>query len=154
MELLFVLLLLFLGIVFILLEVIVFPGITISGIAGFILLSLGIYFAYAEYGQTIGHITLAGTVLLAIIAAVLAFRYNAWKKIALETKLEGKINALKDANLQEGDEGITISRLAPMGSVKIQGRIFEAKCREGYLENGVAIEVVRIQPNLLIIKKK
>ncbi len=154
MELLFVILLLFLGIVFILLEIIVFPGISISGIAGVILLCLGIYFSYAQYGQTVGHITLAGTLLIATVATVLAFRYSAWKKVALETELDGKVDVLKDANLQVGTEGITVSRLAPMGSVKIQGRIFEAKCREGYVENGVAVEVVRIQKNLLLVKEK
>lgn len=151
MELIFIILILFLGIVFILLEIIVFPGITISGIAGVLLLTLGIYWAYSHHGSVVGHITLGGTLLVAIAATVVAFRYSAWRRVTLETKLEGKIDSLKDVNIKIGDEGKAVSRLAPMGSIKIDGRIVEAKSREGYISEGAIVKVVKIQSNTVIV---
>lgn len=154
MELVFIVLILFLGIIFVLLEIIVFPGLSVSGIAGVVLLVLGIYFAYAHHGNVIGHITLGSTLVVAIAATALAFRYSAWRKVALETELDGKVDILKDTDIQIGDEGKTITRLAPMGSIKIKGRIVEAKSREGYVQEGVAVDVVKIQSNTVIVIKK
>lgn len=154
MELLFIILILFLGILFVLLEIIVFPGVSISGIAGIVLLVLGIYLAYSHHGNVVGHITLGSTLVAAISATALAFRYSAWRKVALETELEGKIDALQGVAIRVGDIGKTISRLAPVGSIKIKGRIVEAKSREGYISEGVDVEVIRVRGNTVVVALK
>lgn len=147
----FIILILFLGIVFVLLEVIVFPGISISGIAGIILLALGIYFAYAYHGNVLGHITLGTTLVVAVAATALAFRYSTWRKVTLKTELDGKVDILKGTDIQVEDEGKTVTRLAPMGSAKIKGIIVEAKSREGYVQEGAKVKVVKIQNNTVVV---
>lgn len=151
MSLLFIILVLILGITFVLLEIIVFPGISVAGILGAILLIVGIYFAYIYHGNTIGHVTLVGTLVMTIVAAILAFRYASWKKITLETSITSKIESLRNNTVAVGDEVITVSRLAPMGSVKANGRIVEAKSRNGYVDVGKIVKVVKIQNNILIV---
>lgn len=152
MEILFIVLVLFLGIVFILLEIIVFPGVSVAGIAGVVFLVLGVYMAYSHHGNVVGHLTLAGTFVAAVGATALAFRYSSWRKVALQTELEGKVETLKDAGIEPGDEGVALSRLAPMGSAKIKGRIVEAKSRDGYINEGVAVKVVKIKRNTVLVE--
>src|SRR5690554_2641294 len=53
-----IILLIFLGLLLLLIEFAVIPGVTIAGIGGFILLGLSVYIAFAEYGTGIGFITL------------------------------------------------------------------------------------------------
>lgn len=154
MELIFIILILFIGIIFVLLEIIVFPGVTISGIAGIVMLTLGIYLAYSHHGNTVGHLVLAGTVIAAVGATALAFRYSAWRKVALEKEVDGIVDKLDGIKIEIGDEGKTITRLAPVGSIKINGRIVEAKSRQGYLSEGVMVEVVKIQKNTIEVVQK
>ncbi|PVX51868.1 NfeD-like partner-binding protein [Balneicella halophila] len=154
MELIFIILILLLGIVFVLLEIIVFPGVTVSGIAGIALLTLGIYFAYSDHGNVVGHLTLSGTIVIAIVATALAFRYSAWRKVSLETKIDGQVNLLKDLAIEVGDEGKTLTRLAPVGSIKIQDRIIEAKSRQGYINEGVSVEIVKVMKNAVVVIPK
>lgn len=140
-----------LGIIAILLEIIVFPGFSVAGIVGVLLLAWGIYLAYDAYGNFVGNITLIGSGALAIIATAMAFRYSSWKRVSLHTEIDSKVETLKGTTIAVGDTGITISRLVPMGSVKVKGRIVEAKAQEGYLEEGREVEIVKIQSNTVIV---
>lgn len=151
MALLFIILILFLGIVFLLLEIIVFPGISVAGILGAVLLVLGIYFAYAYHGNTVGHIVLGGTILAVIVATILAFRYASWRSVSLQTEIKGSVESLKGKGIVVGDEGVTVSRLAPIGSVKIHGNIVEAKSRNGYIDSGETVKVVSLKNNALVV---
>lgn len=143
-----------LGIVAILLEIIVFPGFSVAGIVGVLLLVWGIYMAYEEYGNFVGNITLIGSGALAIIATAIAFRYSSWKKVSLHAEIDSKVETLKDSTIAVGDIGITTSRLAPMGSVKVKGRIVEAKALEGYLAEDIEVEIVKIHSNTVIVIRK
>jgi len=64
-----IILLIALGLVLLLIEFAVIPGITIAGIGGFLMLGASIYIAFLEYGTGAGFITL--TVIL--IAAPVIF---------------------------------------------------------------------------------
>ena len=49
-----IILLIVLGLVLLLIEFAVIPGITVAGIGGFVLLALSVYIAFSEYGNGIG----------------------------------------------------------------------------------------------------
>ena len=53
-----------------------------------------------------------------------------------------------------GDTGVTLSRLAPMGKVLVNGEEYEAKFSEGFLDRGVEVVVIDIDGNILIVANK
>jgi len=143
-----------LGILLILLEFFVVPGVTVAGVGGLILLILGIYFSYSNYGVTTGN-----TILLATFGAIglifyVAYRTGAWKKITLSTEVKSKSKPDVKLNVKIGDIGKTISRLAPMGTVMINNDLFEASSKGVFIDEDTEIEIIRIKNNKIIVKPK
>ena len=60
---LIIIILILVGLLFIILEVLVVPGL-IMGLIGVSLLVLGVYESYSKYGSTAGNLTVFGTVVL------------------------------------------------------------------------------------------
>ena len=76
MEIGIVILLLVIGVVLLLIEFFLIPGISIAGIGGVLFMGGGIVYAYTAIGPEVGHITVFG----AIVVIALAF----WKKKSRE----------------------------------------------------------------------
>ena len=72
MTFLIILLLIVLGVILLLIEFAVIPGVTIAGIGGTILFGYSIYLAFSEYGTWAGILTLLAIV---IIVPVLFYRF-------------------------------------------------------------------------------
>lgn len=89
---------------------------------------------YYGYGSTVGHITLAATMLATILTIAIALRSKTWKRFMLDTSIDGSIASTDDENqVKPGDEGMTISRLTPMGKARFNDRIYEVKSTESML---------------------
>ena len=94
-----------------------------------------------------------GTISLLIVATIFAFKSNTWDKIALNKNVEGKVESMSQPNeLQVGEEGTAISRLAPMGKVLIKEKIYEARSEIGYVDENTAIVVKKIAFNSIIVE--
>ena len=52
-----------------------------------------------------------------------------------------------------GKEGITVSSLCKYGKVEIDGEVFEAKAKAGFLEKGLKIRVVERDPEGLVVEE-
>ena len=76
------------------------------------------------YGTTAGHIVLAATLLASVLSLVLSLRSKTWKKMALDTVIDGKVNTIDD-KLKIGDVGKTVSRLAPAGKALFNNEFYE-----------------------------
>ena len=113
MSWLLIIVLIVLGLLFLLLEVLVIPGSTVAGIAGFGLLFVGLWQAYASKGIVEGHITLASTLVVTVVVLYFSFKAGTWKRMALKTTSDGKMDQTEGNEFNEGDTCITISRLAP-----------------------------------------
>ena len=114
-----------LGLLFLILEILVIPGVGIAGVIGFILIAVGVWQSYAAYGAMAGHLVLAGTFVLTVVTLVLSLRGRTWKKLMLSTNIDGKVNTIDLSKIKAGDTGKTVSRLAPMGKAIINGEFFE-----------------------------
>jgi len=127
MTIFIIILLLVLGVVLILLEFFVLPGITVAGVAGVVMILGGIYLSYHHYGSTTGHLTVLGSVIFSVLSLWIALKSGTWNRIMLKTEIDSKVDKLEDDMIAIGDEGICLSRLAPMGQVRIKNHIIEAK---------------------------
>ena len=142
------------GLIFLVLEVLVIPGVGIAGIIGFILIAIGVWQAYAAYGMVAGHLVLAGTFILTVLLLVLSLRGKTWKKLALSTQINSKVNIIDHNLIKTGDVGKTVSRLAPMGKAQINGEFFEVSTNGDFIDQQTDIVVEKIEYNKIIVKRK
>lgn len=154
MSLLAIILLIILGLVLLLLEFAVIPGVTIAGIGGFLLLAGSVYIAFSEMGKVAGFITLAVVLILSPLMIYYFFKSKAGKKMILDSKIDGKVENTASDKIQPGDTGITIGRLAPTGKVKINGEIVEAQSSGVFIDHQVEIRVVKTHLNKIIVEPK
>jgi len=154
MSLFVIILLIFLGLLLLLIEFAVIPGITIAGIGGFVLLGLSVYIAFVQYGTVTGFITLAVVLIAAPMMIYYFFKSKTGKKMLLETQITGKVETFLHENIHPGDSGKTLGRLNPMGKIKINGETIEAKSNGLFIDPGTEIIVVKVLSNSVIVEPK
>lgn len=153
MDIILVITFVVLGIAFFILEIFFLPGVSIGGIVGTLFTGAGIWYAFAKIGTTAGWIVVAVSVIILLLAIVYFIKGKPLDKMALDKELESD-NLYDMSKVAVGDRGVTLSRLAPMGKVLVNGEEYEAKFREGFLDRGVEIEVVEIEGNVLVVRSK
>jgi membrane-bound ClpP family serine protease len=147
--------LLLLGIILILLEIFVVPGITVAGIGGLVLLVAGIYFSYANYGTPIGHFILLGTFAMVGLLFYVSYKGGAIKTMTLNAEVTSVAKEDVSLKVKVGDTGKAVSRMAPMGTVMINNELYEASSKGGFIEVNTEIEVIHIADNkITVITKK
>ena len=147
-----IVLLILLGLVLLLIEFAVLPGVTIAGIGGFLLLGASVYIAFSEFGVGAGFITLTIVLIAAPLMIYYFFKSRAGKKMILKSKIEGKVNNINNEKIKVGDIGKTIGRLAPMGKVKVNGETVEAQSTGTYIDQNTEIKVSKIKSNSIIVE--
>ncbi|MGC9355065.1 MAG: NfeD family protein [Mariniphaga sp.] len=147
-----IILLIFLGLLLLLIEFAVIPGVTIAGIGGFILLGLSVYIAFAEYGTGIGFLTLTFVLVASPLLIVYFFKSKTGKKMVLESFIDGKVDSMDLEKIHVGDTGKTIGRLAPSGKVKVNGEVMEAQSTGGFVDHNTEIKVLKILTNKIIVE--
>lgn len=147
-------LLILLGILLILIELLIIPGITVAGIAGFLFIGGGVFLGYHYHGSTTGNYMLAGTFVSSILIVVLALKLKTWQRFGLKTTIDSKIDKLENADVNTGDEGLTVSRLAPGGKALIGDKLFEVRSEGSYIDEHVKVNVTRISGNRIFVEPK
>jgi membrane-bound ClpP family serine protease len=142
------------GFSFLLLEILVVPGTTVVGFVGAAMMAFGVYSTYANFGSVAGTYTLAGTLVFSIAALALALKSNTWKKAMLGTEVDGRVNIVESEKVKPGDEGITISRLNPMGKALINEEYYEVSSKDNLIDPNTKIEVIKVDGNKIIVKSK
>lgn len=153
MDIILVITFIVLGIVFFVLEIFFLPGVSIGGIVGTLFTGAGIWYAFAKLGVTAGWIVVAVSVLVLLFVIVYFIKGKPLDKMALDKELETN-NFYDMSKVAVGDTGVTLSRLAPMGKVLINGEEYEAKFCEGFLDRGVDVVVIDIDGNVLLVANK
>lgn len=148
----FIVILTLLGVILILGEIMLVPGVGIAGILGLLAQGGACWYAFSTFGPTTGAVVTLINVVLLISFLVFALRAKTWKRFALNTKIESKASSDPDEVLAIGDRGRTVTRLAPIGTARIEGKSYEVKSLEGMLDAGTDIEVVLIEDNKILVK--
>ena len=101
-----------------------------------------------EQGQPFPYVN----VVLLLGLTIYVLRAKTWKKLALNTNIDSKIQFFDEERIAVGDTGRTITRLAPMGMARIGEESCEVKSLEGIIDPGTEIEVVMIEDNRIYVK--
>lgn len=152
MSILTIILLILLGLVLLLIEFAVLPGVTIAGIGGFLLLAASVYIAFSEIGRAAGFITLVIVLILAPAMVYYFFQSKSGKKMILEKNIEGKIELINPETIKVGDTGKSIGRLAPSGKVRINNEAVEAQSTGAFIDHNTEIRVLKIHSNKIIVE--
>lgn len=153
MSLLAIVLLIILGLVLLLIEFAVIPGVTVAGIGGFLLLAASVYIAFADLGTVPGFITLAVVLIASPILVYYFFKSKAGKNMILDSEISGKVENFSHDKLKVGDIGKTIGRLAPMGKIKVNGEVVEAQSTGTFIDHQTDVRIVKIQMNKIIVEQ-
>lgn len=149
-----IILLILLGLILIILELFVIPGITVAGVAGFVFTAAGIFLAYRAFGKDVGHLSLGLSLLSFIVMLVLALRTGTWNKLMLTTEVASTVEPISNELIQEGDCGVTITRLNPAGKVRVNGLTMEARCPDQFVDPESEVVVCKVYKNYIIVKLK
>jgi membrane-bound serine protease (ClpP class) len=161
------------GIVCLLLEAFVLPGFGIFGITGLGLLGVGLLLAGQTFilptndyqrQRVVTGFGQIGLVALSLLALAFAFRKQIANSpmvrwIALQPPSNEREKVEKERIVEElqmyvGWHGTTLSRCNPSGKAMIGDKLHSIVAEAGWLDENVAIEVVRIHENTLIVRQR
>lgn len=151
MDILIISVFLIFGILLLLAEIFLLPGISIAGIGGVLFLSAGIIYAFS-ISTTYGFLAILVSAIALVIAIYIFMKSKTLDKLSLHTEIDGKIETFKESDIKIGDKGITVSRLAPMGKVKINNNTIEAKALSDFIDENVEIEVIGVNKTNVEVK--
>ena len=144
----FIILLVFFGLLFLVAELVLLPGVSIGAILALVSYGGAIYIAFRDYGP------LAVVLILSFAATVVSLRSKTWRRFSLKQKVDSSVMPEPvQQSVRVGDTGMTVSRLAPMGKVEIGGKIYEAKSMDSYIDPRREVEVVGFENFNIIVRK-
>lgn len=141
------------GFILLILEFLVFPGVNVAGIIGFICICFGLYLGYKYFGNQKGNIILLVTAVGGCVLTWYALRAQTWDRLGLRSQIDSTVEGV-DESIKPGDTGICIGRLAPMGKVKVGELVVEAMSQNGYIDSGSEVEVIKVYKDKIIVKLK
>jgi len=148
-----VIILVVVGVLLLLAEVLLIPGVGAVGSVGFLCLTGATVGAYYWISPLAGHITLGLSLVFAACCVYAFFKSKMLEKMALTTDIESKVDLIDGLGINVGDTGKSIGRLAPMGKAMINGKEVEAKSTKSFIDEDTDIEVVAIEGNHVVVRQ-
>lgn len=152
-ETLIIAFLMIVAIALLLLEIFMLPGITVAGIGGLIFAAGGLIYAYSV-SLLVGNVTLGTSVAAFVAAFAWLMRSKSFSRVALNTDIDSKLTSSRELGIVPGDEGITLSRLAPIGKALIKGITVEAKALDELIDEGIPVVVIQVEGYNVIVQRK
>ncbi len=153
MNLFVIILLLALGIILMVAELFLLPGISIAGIVSGCCLVLANFYIYKLYGLTACLCSSIATLVLFCWGVYKFMKSKTLKKMALNSVIDGQVpSARHQVNI--GDKGVTITRLAEYGQADFDGKILEVRSIDGFIDPKTPVEVKRISGDTVMVAKQ
>lgn len=149
----YIILLILLGVLFLVAELLLLPGISVGTILSLVCYGSAVYLAFNGYGTLTGAITIAVVLLLSLITTLVSLRAKTWQRLSLKQEIDSSSMRLPEKEISVGARGISVSRLSPMGKVEIDGKSYEAKSADVFIDQKQPVEVVGFDNFAVIVKK-
>jgi membrane-bound ClpP family serine protease len=148
-----VILLVLLGLILVIVEVIFIPGTTLVGVAGFVCMIVGIILSFRYFGAETGWLTLGGSTAASGVFLYISFRTNVWKRFALKSTIDSRVNEVERMNFIVGLEGLALSALRPAGKGEFGGNVAEVRTSGEYIDAGESIRIIKVSTNQILVEK-
>ena len=151
MEILIIIALLIAGLILLLLEVFLFPGISLAGIGATVCLVYANVRAFSELGTWPGVITLAISIISSILVFVWFMRSKSLDKLALKKDIDSSVKQPEAATIQVGDTGVALTRMAQIGNAQFGDRIVEVRTTGDFIDAKTPIIVESITDGIILV---
>ncbi len=148
----YIAILIFFGLLFLIAELVLLSGLSFGALLALVCYGSSIYLAFRDYGVAAGCIVILIIVLLSLVATIVSLRAKTWQRFSLKQEIRSSSMPRPDEELRTGARGTTLSRLSPMGKVEIDGRVYEAKSLDAYVDPRRKVEVVGFENFSVIVK--
>ena len=138
MEMFYIVLLVFFGLLFLVAELVLLPGVSIGAVLALVCYGSSVYLAFRDFGPVTGTVVILVILVLSVIATVVSLRAKTWQRFSLKQEIRSS--------------SMPVSRLSPMGKVEIGGRTYEAKSQGAYVDQQRDVEVVGFENFSVIVK--
>ena len=132
-------------------EIFLLPGITIAGIAGALFAIGGVAYAYS-INAMLGNITLGSSIVAFGGLFLWLLRSNSFNRVSLKADIESTVVSPRDMELNIGDEGVTLSRLAPIGKARFNNITVEAKSTGIFIDENTPVVIKRVEGYNVIVE--
>jgi membrane-bound ClpP family serine protease len=136
--------LILLGLLLVLAEILLIPGVGIAGVLGLLAMGGSCAYAFMEMGNMTGIIVTSVNAVLLVALIIWVLRAQTWKRLSLETNIDSKA-VVPEVEVSVGDKGRSVTRLAPMGTVRFGDNSLEVTSMEGLIDPGMDVQVVAIE---------
>ncbi len=141
-----------LGMFFLVVELLLLPGITVGTILSLSCYGAAVYFGFMRFGIGGVGVTIVAILAVSLVATVISLRAKTWQRFSLNQKIDSSSMTSPADELKIGERGTTVSRLSPMGKVNIDGKVYEAKSVDVYIDQRKEIEVTGFENFTVIVK--
>ncbi|RLD47394.1 MAG: nodulation protein NfeD [Bacteroidetes bacterium] len=159
------------GIILLLLEVFLIPGFGIAGVAGIIMVTVGLilsllYNVALDFSQVtytaimeavfVVMIAVMGSIVLTFFAVKHVF-YSSKYGMSLANEMKsakGFTSTEKDLSIMINKEGAAATILRPSGRVYVDGVKYDAICKQSYIDKGAEIRIIDFVNGQLIVELK
>jgi membrane-bound ClpP family serine protease len=149
----YIVLLIILGMLFLVAELLLFPGLSIGGILAMACYGGAIWYAFDSLGVAPGVWTVVAVAALSLLTLIFSLRAKTWQRLALKQEIDSVSMPNPESEVVIGAVGVSISRLSPMGKVEVNGKTFEAKSADVFIDQRSKVEVVGFDNFTLIVRK-
>lgn len=148
----FIVVLVLFGILFLIAEIVLLPGVSIGAVLSLVCYGSAIYIAFRDYGPLTGIAVVLTILILSAAATFFSLRAKTWQRFSLRQKITSASMPAPEQHVKIGDKGVALSRLCPMGKVRIEGEIYEAKSLDAYVDPKTEIEVVGFENFNVVVR--
>lgn len=141
------------GILLLVAELVLLPGISVAGIGSLLSFAGAIFLGYMYYGFWIGSGVLTAVILLSMLAVIVSLRANTWRRLSLNTTIDSTSTPTpQQHDIRIGQQGVTLTRLAPMGKVLFGEVTLEAKSIDAYIDPRQRVEAIAFDNTVVIVR--
>lgn len=153
MNLFIIVILVLLGVLLVVAEILILPGLSIAALGAAASFIAALTISYNTVGATFAGLVFLGAFTLTIIALAFSLRAKTLKKISLSHTIDSSVGDDISRDIPIGKEGVTTTRLAPMGSVEIDGKLYQGRSRSELIPPKSIVKVLSIEDNILIVEQ-
>ena len=141
------------GILLLVAELVLLPGISVAGIGAFLSLAVAAVYGFFLYGILGGSVVLAAIIIVAVAAVVVSLRANTWQRLSLKSTIATSTPTPEQNDIRIGQRGETLTRLAPMGKVQVGDVTVEAKSVDAYIDPRQVVEVIGYDNTAVVVRR-
>ncbi len=153
MGILFIIALVISALLLLLVELFVIPGSSLAAILSAICLTWAVAYAFINISALAGIITLIIALILGSCVLITFMQSKTLGKVALTEEVSSTVDRSVAAQVQVGDKGYAVTRLALIGNAEINGHVVEVRSADGFLNEKTPVVVTCVTDNEIIVQK-